>query len=40
MFAQGHAFSAWKVERSVGIKTLEEVVKQRDQIDMVEKIGA
>jgi sugar porter (SP) family MFS transporter len=33
VFGQGHTFSAWKIDRTVGKKTLQEAVKQRKEVD-------
>ncbi|KAF7973558.1 hypothetical protein HWV62_14932 [Athelia sp. TMB] len=37
VFAQGHTFSAWKVKRDVGKKTVEEVVRQNKEKGITEK---
>jgi hypothetical protein len=33
VFDQGHTFSAWKVDRMVGKKTLQEAIQQRKEVD-------
>ncbi|KIY47175.1 general substrate transporter [Fistulina hepatica ATCC 64428] len=33
VFAQGHVFTAWRIKRDVGRKTLEEVVKKAEAIE-------
>ncbi|TFK47455.1 general substrate transporter [Heliocybe sulcata] len=38
IFAQGHAFSAWKVERGVGKKTVEEAKQQTKELELHEHI--
>ncbi|KZP22116.1 general substrate transporter [Athelia psychrophila] len=39
VFAQGHVFSAWKVKRDVGKKTVEEVVRANKERGITEKDG-
>lgn len=37
VFAQGHVFSAWKVSRHVGKKTLDDVVGQHEIKEVVDE---
>lgn len=32
IFAKGHTFTAWRVDRSVGLRTFEQVVELKDYI--------
>jgi len=33
VFNQGHVFTAWKIDRSVGQKTLHEAIQRKEQVD-------
>ena len=37
IFKQGHVFSAWKIGKDVGKKTLEEVVEKSKDLEVTSK---